>query len=89
MGVGGQRHAPATFNSRKDLVPIVQDAGWAPGTVWKGAENLDPTGIRSSDLPVRSELLYRLSYRGPLLGCMAVRYFSTLTHKMQGFRKKR
>ena len=29
-------------------------------------ENLAQTGIRSMDRPARSELLYRLSYRGPL-----------------------
>ena len=27
---------------RKDPVPIVQEAGWAPGKVWTGAENLAP-----------------------------------------------
>ena len=29
----------------RDPVPIVQEAGWAPGPVWTGAENLTPTGI--------------------------------------------
>jgi len=43
MGVGG--YAPAAFTPGKDLVPIVQDARWAPGPVWMGAENLAPTGI--------------------------------------------
>jgi len=44
--VMGQRHAPAAlFTPRKDPVPIVQEAGWAPGLVWTGAENLAPTGI--------------------------------------------
>jgi hypothetical protein len=33
-GLGGQRHAPATFTTRKDPVPILQEAGWAPGPVW-------------------------------------------------------
>ena len=34
----------------KDPVPIVQEAGWDPGPVWTGAENLaPPTGIRSPD----------------------------------------
>jgi hypothetical protein len=33
----------------KDQVPIVQEAGWAPGPVWTGAEKLDPTGTRSPD----------------------------------------
>ena len=47
----------------KDPVPIVQEAGWASGPVWTGAENLAPTGIRSLDRSARRQLLYRLSYR--------------------------
>jgi hypothetical protein len=50
------------FTPGKDPVPIVQKAGWAPGLVWTGAENLVPTGIRSPDLPARSQSLYRLRY---------------------------
>jgi hypothetical protein len=46
----------------KELVPIVQEAGWAPESVWTGAENLAPTGIRFPDRPARSQSLYRLSY---------------------------
>ena len=65
MGVGGQRHAPAAFTPGKDPVPIVQEAGLAPGPVWIGAENLAPAGIQSPDLPARSESLYRLRYPGP------------------------
>ena len=30
------------FTPRKDPVPIVQEAVWAPGPVWTGAENLAP-----------------------------------------------
>ena len=30
------------FTPEKDTVPIVQEAGWAPGPVRTGAENLDP-----------------------------------------------
>ena len=37
----------------------------ATGPVWTGAENLSPTGIRTSDRPTHSESLYRLSYPGP------------------------
>jgi hypothetical protein len=33
------------FTSWKDPVPIVQEAGWAPGPVWTGAENLDTPGF--------------------------------------------
>jgi len=54
------------FIPRKDSVPIVQEAGWAPRPVWTGAENLAPIGIRSPERPARSQSLYRLSYRGTL-----------------------
>jgi hypothetical protein len=37
---------PGRFTSGKDPVPIVQEAGWAPGPVWTVAENVTPTGIR-------------------------------------------
>jgi len=50
------------FTSRKDPVPIVKEAAWAPGPVWTGAENLAPTGIRSPDRPARSQSLYRQRY---------------------------
>jgi len=50
------------FTPRKDLVPIIQEAGWAPEPVWTGAENLALTGIQSPDGPARSQSLYRLSY---------------------------
>jgi len=33
------------FTPGKDPVPIVQEAGWAPGPVWTGVENLAPTRI--------------------------------------------
>jgi len=51
------------FTPWKDPVPIVQEAGWAPGPVWTGAENLAPTGIRSLDRPARSQSLYRLNFQ--------------------------
>ena len=47
---------------RKDPVPTVQEAGRTPGPVWTGAENLEPTGIRSPDRPACSQSLYRLRY---------------------------
>ena len=50
------------FTSGKGPVPIVLKAGWAPGSVWTGAENIVPTGIRSPDRPARNESPYRLSY---------------------------
>ena len=50
------------FTTGKDPIPIVQEAGWAPGPVGTGAENLAPTGIRSLDCPAHSQSLSRLSY---------------------------
>jgi hypothetical protein len=61
-GVRGQRHAPAVLYPGKDPVPIVQLAGWTPGPLWTGAENLTATGIRSPDRPARSQSLYQLRY---------------------------
>jgi len=58
-GMGGRLHASATLPPGKDPVPIVQEAGWAPGPVWMGAEK-SPTGIRSPDRPARSKSLYEL-----------------------------
>jgi hypothetical protein len=49
------------FTPRKEPVPIVQEAGWAPGPVWMGGKSR-PTGIRSLDRPTRSQWLYRLTY---------------------------
>jgi hypothetical protein len=60
-----QRYAPAAISpQQRDPVPIAQEAGWAPVPVWTGAENLSPTGIRSPDLPARSQSLFRQRYPG-------------------------
>ena len=71
----GSTPRPRRFIPRKDPVPILQEAGWATGPVWTGAENLSPTGIRSPDRPARSESLYRLSYPGPPLALEMVDLF--------------
>jgi hypothetical protein len=44
------------FTPGIDPVAIIQEAGWVPGPVWTGAENLVPTGIRSPDRPARSSV---------------------------------
>jgi hypothetical protein len=66
--VSGQRRAPAAFYPGKDPVPIVQEAGWAPGPVWTSAENLapPPTGIRSPDrlVAIPTELLVQYTRIG-------------------------
>ena len=55
-GVDDQRHSPAALPQGKTR----QEAAWAPGTVWTGAEKITPTGIWSPDRPASSESLYRL-----------------------------
>ena len=49
------------FTPGKDPVPIVQEAGWAPGPVWTG-EKSRPHRDSIPDRPARSQSLYRLSY---------------------------
>jgi len=58
---------PGCFTRGKDPVPIILEAGWTPGTVWTGAENLAHTEFQTPDYPARSESLYLLSYPGPLV----------------------
>ena len=50
------------FTSGKDPVPILQEAGWAPGPVWTGGKSR-PHRDSILDRPARSQSLYRLSYR--------------------------
>jgi len=56
----------------KDPVPIVQEAGWAPGPVWTGVENLTPTRIQSPDRPTSSQLLYQLRYPAHQYACRPI-----------------
>jgi len=46
----------------EDPVPILQEAGLAPGPVWKGGKSR-PHRDSIPDRPARSQSLYRLSYR--------------------------
>ena len=48
------------FTPGKDPVPIVQEAGWAPGPVRTGGKSRPPPGF--DPRPARSQSLYRLSY---------------------------
>jgi len=50
------------FTPGKDPVPILQEAGWAPGPVWTGAEKSRPHRDSIPDRPARRQSLYRLSY---------------------------
>jgi len=49
------------FTPGKDPVPILQEAGWAPGPAWRGGKS---RAHQDSilDRPARSQSLYRLSY---------------------------
>ena len=49
------------FTPGKDPVPILQEAGWAPGPVWTGGISR-PHRDSIPDRPARSQSLYRLSY---------------------------
>ena len=58
------------FTPGKDPVPILQEAGWAPGPVWTGGKS---RSHRDSilDRPIRSQSLYRLSYRAHNSDCVS------------------
>ena len=64
--MGGQRHAPAALSPGKPPGTHCI-GGWVhPRAGLDGCrKSRPPTGIRSPDRPVRSELLYRLSYPEP------------------------
>jgi len=49
------------FTPGEDLVPILQEAGWAPGPIWMGGKSR-PHRDSIPDRPARSQPLYRLSY---------------------------
>ena len=51
------------FTPGKDLVPILQEAGWTPGPVWTGGKSR-PHRDSIPDHPACSQSLYRLSYLG-------------------------
>ena len=50
------------FTLGKDPVPILQEAGRAPGPVWTGGKSR-PHRNSIPDRPARSQSLYRLCYR--------------------------
>jgi len=50
-----------TLPPGKNWYPISQEAGWAPGPVWKGGKSR-PQQDSITDRPVRSQSLYRQKY---------------------------
>jgi len=57
------------FTPGKDPVPILQEAGWAPGPGWTGGKSR-PHRDSIPDRPTRSQSLYLLSYRAHILNCV-------------------
>ena len=49
------------FTHGKDLVPVLQEAGWAPGPVWTGGKSR-PHRDSIPDRPARSQSLYQTFY---------------------------
>jgi len=55
------------FTPGKDQLPILQEAGWAPGPGWTGGKSR-PRRDSIPDRPARNQSRYRLSYRAhPIL----------------------
>ena len=52
------------FNPRKDPVPILQEAGWAPGPVWTGGKSR-PQRDSIPDRPARSSVAIPTELPGP------------------------
>jgi len=48
-------HLQPLYSFKRDLVPIVQDAGWALGLVWMGLDNLTCHSVWIPDYPACSE----------------------------------
>jgi hypothetical protein len=63
------------FTHGKDPVAIVQEAWWAPGPVWTGAENFAPTGIRSPDRPARNSVAIPTELPGPFSLVLIIDYW--------------
>ena len=63
-GVSGQQHDPAALYPRKDPVPILQEAGWAPGPVWMGGTSC-PHRDSIPDRPSRSSVAIPTELPGP------------------------
>ena len=74
MEMDSQLHSPVTLSWSYDPIPVVLEDVWSTGRVWKGAEKVAATGIRSSDRPTHSEELYRLFYSSPRV-CLNLFYY--------------
>ena len=66
-GGGWSTPRPGRLTPGKNRYPLYRRLGGPQGRSVRVRKISPPTGIRSSDLPARSESLYRLSYPGPFL----------------------
>ena len=60
-GVNGQQRPRPHFTPGREPVPILQEAGWAPGPARKGGKSR-PHRDSIPDRPARSQSLYRPIY---------------------------
>ena len=67
-----------SFTPGKGPVPIVQEAGWAPGPVWPG-ENLAPPGFDPRTVQSVAQSLYRLSYPARCFSIGTENFFAVST----------
>ena len=65
--VGGQHHAPAALPPAKTRYPLYKRLGGPQGRSGRVRKISPRPGFDPRDRLARSESLYRLSYRGPLL----------------------
>jgi hypothetical protein len=63
MGMPGQYHTLVALSGGNSIT-FKQVAGWAPGPVWTGVENLARTGVRFLDSLVRSQSLHQQRHTG-------------------------
>jgi len=63
MGVRGSAPRPGRLYPRKDSVPIVQEAGWAPGPVRTGGKSR-PHRDSIPDRPARSSVAIQTELLG-------------------------
>jgi hypothetical protein len=53
------------YSRERKMVPVLQEGGRAPQSIWTGVKNIVLAGIGSPDRPARNESLYRLRCPGP------------------------
>ena len=78
------------FTPGKDPVPVVQEAGWAPGPVWTGGKSrLHRDSIL--DRPARSSVTIPTELPGPyvqLIGLNTVPTYTDMSRLTTGIRSK-